>query len=135
MPLTNISQQLFWLFVLSLPIATIARTVVFEEVFSEPREWCKKKSKTCRSLWQRKFFYLFTCEYCFSHWVTLFFLWLTHFKLLLDDWRGYLIAWFALVIVANTYLNLYARLRVDIASEKKEIEKIEEEIKEKKNAG
>jgi hypothetical protein len=39
-----------------------------------------------------------------------------------DGWRGYLIAFFALVFVANAYLNLYGRLRVDITSEKKAIE-------------
>jgi hypothetical protein len=122
------SVQLFWLFILAIPIATIARTVVFEEVFREARDWCKNKSESCRGLMARKFFYVFTCEYCFSHWVTLFFLALTRFKLLIDDWRGYLIAWFALVMVANVYLNLYARLRVEITSEKKAIEAREKQI-------
>jgi hypothetical protein len=124
----SIGQQIFWLVILAIPIATIARTVTAEEVFREPREWCAHKSKICRTFWARKFFYLFTCEYCFSHWVTLFFLFLTRFKLLIDDWRGYIIAWFALVLVANAYLNLYSRLRVDITSEKKDIERKEREI-------
>jgi hypothetical protein len=124
----TLGLQVFWLLVLAIPIATVARTVVFEEVFREPREWCRHKSKACSGLFARKFFYLFTCEYCFSHYVALFFLFLTRFRLLLDDWRGYLIAWFALVFVANTYLNLYARLRVDITSEKKDIERKEKEI-------
>src|SRR4051794_15643635 len=124
----SIAQQLFWLVILAIPIATISRTVTVEELFREPREWCQEKSKLCNTFWARKFFYLFTCEYCFSHWVTLFFLALTRFKLLIDDWRGYIIAWFALVLVANAYLNLYARLRVDITSEKKEIERKQREI-------
>src|SRR5436190_272851 len=124
----SMSQQIFWLIILAIPVATVARTVVYEEVFREPREWCQKQSKACRTLFARKFFYLFTCEYCFSHYVALFFLFLTRFKLLLDDWRGYLIAWFALVLVANAYLNLYARLRVEITSEKKQIEAKEKEI-------
>ncbi len=127
-PPASIAQQLFWLLILAIPIATIARTVVFEEIFREPREWCQQQSQMCRSLLARKFFYVFTCEYCFSHWVTLFFLLLTRFKLLIDDWRGYIIAWFALVLVANLYLNLYSRLRVDITSEKKEIEAKEKQI-------
>ena len=121
-------EQIFWLVILAIPIACIARTVVFEEVFREPREWCEKRSEKCRHLLERKFFYLFTCEYCFSHWVTLFFLILTRFKLLIDDWRGYLIAFFALVFVANSYLNLYSRLRVDITREKVETKKIAGEI-------
>jgi hypothetical protein len=116
------------LFILAIPVACVARTVVFEEVFREPREWCRFKSEKCSRLLQRKFFYLFTCEYCFSHWVTIFFLIITRYKLMYADWRGYLIALFALVFVANAYLNLYSRLRVDITSEKKQIEAKEKEI-------
>ena len=121
-------QQIVGLFVLAIPIACVARTVVFEEVFREAREFCEHKSKTCDTLFRRKFFYLFTCEYCFSHYVTIFFLLITRYKLMYDDWRGYLIAFFALVFVANSYLNLYSRLRIDITSEKKAIEVKEKEI-------
>ena len=124
----SLSRQVFWLLALAIPIACVARTVVYEEVFREPREWCKYKSETCSRLLQRKFFYLFTCEYCFSHYVTIFFIALTNFRLLIDDWRGYILAFFALVFVANAYMNLYARLRVDITSEKKDIERKEKEI-------
>jgi hypothetical protein len=124
-------HQIVALFLIALPIACVSRTVVFEEIFREPRDWCVHKSKTCRSLVQRKFFYLFTCEYCFSHYVTAFFLFITRYKLLFDDWRGYLISFFALVFMANAYLNLYSRLRVDITSEKKAIEVKEAEAKAK----
>jgi hypothetical protein len=58
------------------------------------------------------FYYLFTCEYCFSHWVTLFFLMLTRYKLLFDDWRGYPIAFFALPFIANFYMGLYAQTKL-----------------------
>ena len=121
-------QDIVGLFVLALPIACVARTVVFEEVFREPREWCLHKSKTCRSLFRRKFFYLFTCEYCFSHWVTLAALFATRYKLMYDDWKGYVVAFFSLVFVANFYLNAYAGMRVEITSEKKDIEVKEKEI-------
>ena len=124
-------RQIFWLLILAIPIACVARTVVYEEIFREPREWCKYRSQTCRSIVERKFFYLFTCEYCFSHYVTIAFIALTNFRLLIDDWRGYIIAFFALVFVANAYMNLYARLRVDITSEKKDIERKEKEIQHK----
>jgi hypothetical protein len=124
-------HQIVALFVIAIPVACVARTVVFEEIFREPREWCKRKSETCNSLLKRKFFYLFTCEYCFSHYVTAFFLVVTRYKLLFDDWRGYLIAFFALVFVANAYMNLYSRLRVDITSEKKAIAVKEAEAKAK----
>ena len=127
----TLARQVFWLLMLAVPIACVARTVVYEEVFREPREWCKRKSQSCRSLFQRKFFYLFTCEYCFSHYVTIFFIVLMNARLLVTDWRGYIIAFFALVFVANAYMNLYARLRVDITSEKKDIERKEKEIEHK----
>jgi hypothetical protein len=122
------SEQLFGLFVLAVPIACVVRTVVFEEVFREPREWCQHKSRTCNKLLNRKFFYLFTCEYCFSHYVTIFFLFFTGYKLLLDDWRGYVIAFFSLVLVANFYLNIYGRLRLEIQKGRVEIKAIEQEV-------
>ncbi len=119
-------DQLFSLFILAIPIASIAWTVTHEEVFREPREFCLKRSQKCRRLVERKFFYLFTCEYCFSHYVTAFFLWLTGFKLLFEDWRGYLIGGFALVWVANLYMSLFGRLRLDIRRERVEIAEHEE---------
>src|SRR3954470_4759532 len=127
-PTNTIAGQIFWLLILAIPIATIARTVVFEEIFREPREWCERQAKDCDSLLKRKFFYLFTCEYCFSHYVTIFFIAFTGYRLLLDDWRGYIIAFFALVFVANSYLNLYSRLRVDITQAKSATKKIEKEV-------
>jgi hypothetical protein len=109
------------LFVLAIPIACIAWTITHEEVFREPRDWCQAKSISCRSVYQRKFFYLFTCEYCFSHYITLGFLLFTRYTLLYDDWRGYVIAGFALVWVANVYMSVFARLRLDIKHERVEI--------------
>lgn len=38
-------RQIVGLFILAIPIASIARTVVFEEIFREPREWCVNRSK------------------------------------------------------------------------------------------
>src|SRR5258708_9679044 len=103
--------QLVWLFVLAVPIACAAWTVTHEEVFREPRDYCAKRSRQARGPAARKFFYLFTCEYCFSHYVTIFFLIVTRYRLLLDDWRGYLIAFFSLVAIANVYISAFGRLR------------------------
>lgn len=126
----TITLQLIWLFTLSIPIASVAWTVTHEEVFREPREFCIRRSKDGHSILERKFFYLFTCEYCFSHYVTVGFIILTDYKLLLPDWRGYFIAGFALVWIANAYMSLFSRVRVDIKREKTEIEILEEnEIK------
>lgn len=127
-PGDDLWRQVAWLLLLAVPVACVARTVVFEEVFREPRDWCKRQSELCRSLAARKFFYVFTCEYCLSHWIGLFFIVLTQFRLLLDDWRGYVLSFFALPFVANLYLNAYARLRVDITQAKVEIRKTEQEL-------
>ena len=82
------------------------------------------------SLWlvQRKFFYVFTCEYCFSHYVTIGFLAITGFHLLLDGWRGLILAWFAVVWIANLYMSIFGRLRLDIKSQRIEIAKDEAEV-------
>ena len=120
-----ISTQILWLLLLAVPIACIAWTVTHEEVFREPREYCVKRSHEGRTLIERKFFYLFTCEYCFSHYVTIIFLILTGYKLLMDNWVGYLIAGFALVYVANAYMSLFGLIRQDIVKEKTEIKIME----------
>ncbi|MEO6523179.1 MAG: hypothetical protein ABIN91_15965 [Mucilaginibacter sp.] len=110
----TLGTQVVWLFLLALPIACIAWTVTHEEVFKEPREYCVQRSKTGKTLMQRKFFYLFTCEYCFSHYVTALMLIITNYTLLFTDWRGYIIAGFALVFVANIYMSLFALIRIDL---------------------
>jgi hypothetical protein len=115
---------------MALPVACIAWTVTHEEVFREPREYCVRKSHECKSLLERKFFYLFTCEYCFSHYVVLFFLIITHYHLLYDDWRGYLVAFFALVWIANIYMSLFGFVRVGMKKEKMEAKIKEAEAKE-----
>lgn len=119
------SSQVLALFILALPIASIAWTITHEEVVREFRDACLAKSATCRRVYERKFFYLFTCEYCLSHYVTVVFLLITRFKLLFPDWRGYLIAGFSLVWVANFYMSLFARVRLDLKKERIEIKKDE----------
>jgi hypothetical protein len=117
-----LGAQLLWLVILAVPVASVAWTITHEEVFREPREYCEHRSKESQSLIERKAFYVVTCEYCLSHWVALFFVLLTGYRLLLDDWRGVLIALFALVWVANIYMSIYAHLRLGIKAERKEIE-------------
>jgi hypothetical protein len=118
----SLSIQITSLFILAIPIACIAWTVTHEEVFREPREYCIKRSIEGKSIAVRKFFYLFTCEYCFSHYVTAIMLVITGYQLLYTDWRGYLIAGFALVFVANVYMSLFALIRIDLKKVKLEAE-------------
>ena len=134
-PSSDWLHQIIWLVLLAIPIACVAWTVTHEEIFREPREYCAEKSKNARSLFARKFFYLFTCEYCFSHYVTIFFLIVTRYRLLLDDWRGYLIAFFALVAVANVYMSAFGRLRQEVKTEKLTAKQKEIELEEVKSNG
>jgi hypothetical protein len=115
------AADLLKLLVLALPVAAISWTVTHEELFRELHDYCVDRSKAAPKLPTRKFFYLLTCEYCFSHYVSAGMLLLTGFSLLYDDWRGYFIAWLALVWVANHLISLYGRLRLGIRSERLEI--------------
>ncbi len=129
----SLGHQIFWLLVLAIPVACVAWTVTHEEVFREPRDFCKSQSEGAPSLVRRKFFYLFTCEYCFSHYVAAFFLWLTRYHLLLDDWRGYLIAWFSLVFVSNLYMGAFGIVKLGVKRERVEIQHIETDVQHKKS--
>jgi len=129
----ELNAQVRDLFLLAIPIACIAWTVTHEEVFKEPREFCMERSKACRWIFERKFFYLFTCEYCFSHYVTLLFLIITKYHLLFVDWRGYFIGGFALVWVANVYMSLFGFIRVGMKKEKLDAAIGEEKLKEVKD--
>ncbi len=129
MNITDLLAEAIYLFILAIPIACIAWTVTHEEVFREPREYCVNRSKKGKTIIARKFFYLFTCEYCFSHYVTILILFITQFQLFYDGWRGYLLAGFALVWIANIYMSLFAMIRIDIKKEKIEAELEEKKIK------
>lgn len=131
---TSLRMQAAWLLLLAIPVACVAWTVTHEEVFREPREYCQKQVRTARTTSRRKFFYLFTCEYCFSHYVAIVFLLITRFQMLYRGWRGYFVALFALVWVANQYMSIYNRLRLDIKHENLEIEAKQEDVEQRKAA-
>src|SRR3954464_13345176 len=137
MPLSivmSLGAQIVWLLLLALPIASISWTITHEEIFREPREFCQRKSEECRRLVQRKFFYVFTCEYCLSHYVTIFFLMVTRYHLLFGDWRGYLVSGFALVWIGNFYMALFAHIRLDVKKERTEIKQVEKRLEKEEMA-
>jgi hypothetical protein len=117
----TLSTQLVWVFVLAAVVACVAWSVTHEEIFAEWRALCLKRSRTGRRLFIRKFFYVFTCEYCFSHYIAAAAVALTGLRLLVTGWTGLLIAWLAVVWVANVYMSLFVRLRLDIKRERVEI--------------
>jgi hypothetical protein len=114
----SLPVQVVWLLVMAIPIACIAWTVTQEEILREFHDYAERQRDNAPQLWKRKFYYLLTCPYCFSHYVAIFFLVLTRYKLLYQDWRGYIIAGFALVWVANQYMSVYALLRQDLKKER-----------------
>ncbi|WP_316783973.1 hypothetical protein [Pedobacter frigiditerrae] len=102
------------IFILAIPVACIAWTVTKEAVFKEIRDYCIDRSINCKKFYKRKFFYLFTCEYCFSHYVTILILLMAPHHLIYDDWRGYILSGFSIVWIANVYMSLYNLLRIDL---------------------
>jgi hypothetical protein len=129
----SLAVQIVWLLVLSIPVACVAWTVTHEEVFREPRDYCKSQSENGLTLARRKFFYLFTCEYCFSHYVAALFLAVTRYHLLYADWRGYLIAWFSLVFISNLYMGAFGIVKLGVKKERVEIQHIETDVRRKTN--
>jgi hypothetical protein len=118
--LPPLQTQVVSLLILALPVASWSWTVAHEELFREFRGWCGHRCKTARSWIGRKAFYPFTCAFCFSHYVTAILLLITGFRLLYADWRGYLVAGFAVVWVANVYVSLFTLLRVKIGNEQEQ---------------
>ena len=125
-----LGDQVLLLFLFAIPVACVSWTVTHEDVFRELRDWLTARSQASRTIVSRKFYYLFTCEYCFSHYVTIGMLFLTRFTLVFTDWRGYLIAGFSIVWIANLYMSLFGRLRLAITSERQNIEVVENMVQE-----
>jgi len=125
----SIGHQVLLLFLFSIPVACVSWTVTHEDIFRELREWLTARSNASRNILSRKFFYLFTCEYCFSHYIAIGMLFLTRFTMVFEDWRGYLIAGFSIVWIANLYMSLFGRLRLAITSERQDIEVVEKMVK------
>lgn len=113
----NIADQVFWLLVIACAVASISWTITQEELFREPQEYLQRRSKQAKSFLIRKLFYMPTCEYCLSHWVSFALIAITGFRLIFDDWRGYLLAFFVTAWTANQIMSLYRRLRVGIKLE------------------
>jgi hypothetical protein len=77
-------------------------------------------------VFQRKFFYVFT-GILLQPWVTLFLLF-CRLWLLIDDWRGYILAFFVIAWLANQWMSLYRRLRVEIKHTNVKAKEVEKNI-------
>jgi hypothetical protein len=60
--------------------------------------------------------------------VTLLVLLVTGFRVLFNDWRGYALAFFILPWIANQWMSLYRRLRLDIKHENLLTKEVEQEL-------
>lgn len=124
----SLLQQVAYLFLIALPIASVSWTVTHEEIFREPREYCQRCSQQHPRFLARKFFYIPTCEYCFSHYVTIVFLLITRFHLIFPDWRGTLMAFFSLPFIANIYIGLFAQTKLEARKDRVTAKVIQEEL-------
>jgi hypothetical protein len=122
--------MLFWF--LAVPVAILVRAFTTEEIAREPREYCSQREACFRDrreadasfvdrIWcfvLQKLFYMPTCDYCLSFWVSLGVVWLADYRLFFGDWRGVALACFVVMGVANVYLGLFGLLRVDTRKER-----------------
>jgi hypothetical protein len=57
--------------------------------------------------------------------VTIGILLITRYTIFFSDWRGYIISFFSIVFIANVYMSLFGKIKIDIKKEKDEILKTE----------
>jgi len=53
---------------------------------------------------------------------------MTQYTLLFSGWRGYIIAFFSIVFIANVYMSLFSKIKVDVRKERLEIKQLEETL-------
>ena len=131
--------MLFWF--LAAPVAILVRAFTTEEIAREPREYCSQRQACYRDGQRRpeaslvdrarcfllqKLFYMPTCDYCLSFWVSLAVVLIADYRISFDDWRGSALACFVVMGVANAYLALFAYLRVDIRKDRAVANKVEQ---------
>jgi hypothetical protein len=121
--------QISFALLLAIPVACVVWTFTQEEVFKEVRESLKGYQKRhARSRWRQKLAYMPTCPYCFSHYVAGVFIVLFRFRMLAEDWRGYVVSLFTLVLIANVYMTAYHLLRVWLRRGKAAADRAEAEL-------
>lgn len=115
----DLLNQLMDALVLAIPVACIVWTITHEEICRDVQDALKAYQKRQPpGSWRRRLAYMPSCPYCLSHYVAAVFIAVFGFKMLSDDWRGYLVSLFAVVLIANTYLSAYHLLRVALRAGK-----------------
>jgi len=106
----DLTTNVLFLFILAMPIASIAWTVTHEEVVGEFRDYCIVESKT--TTLPQFFLSLPAINFCIQAEAP---------KREPSGWRGHLIAGFSLVSIANMYMGIFGGIRLDIRKERAEI--------------
>jgi len=117
--------EVFWI---AAAVAVIAWTQAKEEITRELRQWLQFQTETGRNILVRKLAYMFTCEFCFSFWVSLLALVVFRHRVAYDDWRGVVLAQFVTWAIANVYMTGYSMFRTDIRKDQIEIKKEESKV-------
>jgi hypothetical protein len=127
----------------ALPVACAAWTLTHEEIFREWWEGCSSRSQKHKKeyLYEKKLYreyndgsfaklswhwlmhklcFLFTCEYCVSHWLALILLNVTGYRLYYEGWLGFGMAFFSVPWLAVLMMDIHQRLRVVIRKERVE---------------
>lgn len=125
----NYARDLLEALLLAAPVACVVWTITHEEIFRELREVLARiQKRPTTSWWKRKVAYMPTCPFCCSHYVAAIFVFLFQFKMLANDWRGYVASLFTVVLVANFYLTAYHLLRISLRRGKALADKAEVEV-------
>jgi hypothetical protein len=109
--------------VMAATVAILARAAAMEEVFSEPRQWLTKRAEDGSRAWVvRKVCYMSCCPFCLSFWLSLLVVIACEHWLFFDDWRGLILSVFAVMGIANVYMECFSRLRLDVRRNRAEAE-------------
>jgi hypothetical protein len=112
--------QVLLLFLLAIPVACASWTITHEEIFKELHEFCLHHSQSCKRIYQQ----ILLCvdvrilpeSLCDAALLII-----TEYRLVYDSWRGYLMADLSIVWIANFYMAIFGRLRLELKSQKLEI--------------
>jgi hypothetical protein len=122
--LYEMMAQVVWGLIIAFPVAICSWTIAKEEVFAWLRWLCHKaldwgdRHGLCGKI-AAKPFYMPTCEFCTSFWVTFFFVdVVTPFRMLTTGWKGWMVGEFFVMAWANVYMSIYSRIRVEITKDK-----------------
>ncbi len=115
------------LFPYAAVVAVLVRTLTTEAIFQEPRDWLERyAADPGHPLLWRKLSYMPTCDFCASFWVSLALVaGLFQYRLVFEDWRGYVVSVFTVMALANVYMAAFSLLRLDLRRDRALADRLE----------